>query len=201
MRGILNLLVPATLLACLACQPQPSTPVVFGPWEEGLTLAYEDPSQPQPQRSENRLQVRVASSAMAPGPPDLVQLDFTSLRGRMSVLAKHHDGGIDLIDQGGRVLAQALPARFPDITQWVDHDTEYRVIGRATWEGASILPATSDPVGVWVETRSPQGVRRRSLYLPDLGEVESREERDGTWVVVNLLVARRFTDLPVIKRP
>lgn len=201
MRRVLNHLVPAALLACLACQPQPSTPVVYGPWEEGLTLAYENPSQPQPQRSENRLQVRVAGSAMTPGPPNLVQLDFTSLRGRMSVLAKHHDGGIDLIDKSGRVLAQALPARFPDITRWVDHDTEYSVIGRATWEGASLLPTTSDPVGVWVEAKSPHGPRRRALYLPGLGEVESREERDGTWVVVNRLVARRFTDLPAIKRP
>ena len=201
MRGISHLLVPAVLLAGLACQSQPAAPMVYGPWEEGLTLAYEDPSQPQPQRSENRLQVRVASSAMAPGPPNLVQLDFTSLRGHTSVLAKHHDGGIDLIDGSGRVLAQALPPRFPDLTRWVDHDTEYSVIGRATWEGASILPTTSDPVGVWVEARSPQGLRRRSLYLPGLGEVESREERDGTWVAVNRLIARRFTDLPATKRP
>ena len=201
MRGTLNLLVPAALLAGIACQPQPAMPVVYGPWEEGLTLAYEDPSQPQPRRSEDRLQVRVARSALAPGPPNLVQLDFASLRGHMSVLVKHHDGGIDLIDESGRILARTLPTHFPDMTQWVDHDTEYRVIGRASWEGASILPTTSDPVGVWVESRSPQGLRRRALYLPNLGEVESREERDGSWGVVNRLVARRFTDLPAIKRP
>jgi hypothetical protein len=75
------------------------------------------------------------------------------------------------------------------------------VIGRAAWEGAALLPPTADPVGVWVETGPPQGVHRRTLYLPNLGEVESREERDGTWVVVNRLVARGFTDLPAIKHP
>jgi hypothetical protein len=200
MQGILNHLAPAALLACLACQPSAS-PVVYGPWEEGLTLAYEDPSQPQPRQSEDRLQVRVARSTMGPGAPSLVQLDLTTLRGRMSVLVQYQDGGIDLVEESGHILARTLPAHFPDVTQWMDHDTEYRVIGRATWEGASILPTTSDPVGVWVESRSPQGLRRRALYLPNLGEVEVREERGSSWVVVNRLVARGFTDLPAIKRP
>jgi len=201
MRRILNLVVPVVLLAGLACQPQSATPVVFGPWEEGLTLAYEDPSQPQPRRSENRLQVRVAHSTMGPGAPGLVQLDLTTTRGQGSVLVRHQDGGIDLVEESGRILARLLPAHFPDLSHWVEQDAEFRVIGRATWEGAALLPTTSDPVGVWVETRSPQGLRRRNLYLPNLGEVESREERDGSWVVVNRLVARRFTDLPAIKRP
>jgi hypothetical protein len=201
MRRILNLVVPVVLLAGLACQPQSATPVVFGPWEEGLTLAYEDPSQPQPRRSENRLQVRVAHSTMGPGAPGLVQLDLTTTRGQGSVLVRHQDGGIDLVEESGRILARLLPAHFPDLSHWVEQDAEFRVIGRATWEGAALLPTTSDPVGVWVETRSPQGLRRRNLYLPNLGEVESREERDGSWVVVNRLVARGFTDLPAIKRP
>ncbi len=201
MRGLLNHLVPAALLACLACQPQTATPVVYGPWEEGLTLTYEDPSQPQPQCSEDRLQVRVAHSTLGPGAPSLVRLDLTNTRGQMSVLVRHQDGGIDLVEESGRVLARALPAHFPDIDHWVDHGIEYRVIGRAAWEGASILPPTSDPVGVWVEARTPQGFHRRTLYLPNLGEVESREERNGTWIAVNRLVARGFTDLPTIKRP
>jgi hypothetical protein len=200
MRKYLSWLVPIVLLACLACQPR-TAPPVYGPWEEGLTLAYEDPSLPQSQRSENRLQVRVARSAIAPGPPNLVQLDFTSLRGRMSVLVKHQDGGIDLVDESSHILAHSLPTHFPDITQWTDRGIEFHVIGRATWDGAAILPATSDPVGIWVEARPAQGPRRRALYLPNLGEVESCEERDGAWVTMNRLVARGFTDLPTTKRP
>jgi hypothetical protein len=201
MRNVLKHLIPVALLASLACQPRPAAPVVYGPWEEGLTLAYENPSQPQPQRSENRLQVRVARATLGPGAPILIQLDLTTIRGRMSVLARHQDGGIDLVEANGKVLGRALPARFPADPQWTDQGTEYRVIGRATWEGAALLPATSDPVGVWVESRSPQGLRRRTLYLPNLGEVESREERNGSWVAVNRLVARGFTDLPAIPRP
>jgi hypothetical protein len=201
MHRLLNRLVPSALLACVACQPQTATSAIYGPWEEGLTLAYEDPSQPQPGRSEDRLQVRVAHSTLGPGAPSLVRLDLTSTRGRMSVFVRHEDGGIDLVEESGRVLARALPAHFPDIAHWLDHGTEFSVIGRAAWGGASILPSSSDPVGVWVEARTPQGFHRRTLYLPNVGEVESWEERDGTWVVVNRLVARGFTDLPAIKRP
>lgn len=201
MRRSLQRLVPAVLLVGLACQPQPAAPVVYGPWEEGLTLAYEDPSQPQPRQLEDRLQVRVAQTSLTPGAPGLVQLDLTSTRGQLRVSVQHRDGGIDLVEENGRVIAQVLPAHFPDLGTWADRGVEYRVLGRAAWEGAALLPPGTDPVGVWVEVRTPQGLHRRTLYLPNLGEVESREERAGAWVVVNRLVARGFTDLPITKRP
>jgi hypothetical protein len=200
MRTLSILAASAALLVCLACEPRVATPI-YGPWEEGLTLAFEDPSLPQPQRSAERLQVRVAHSSIAPGSPRLVQLDLANTRGQMSLLLRHLDGGIALIETDGRVMAVSLPPHFPDAAPWVDRGTEFRVIGRARWEGAAILPPTSDPIGVWVEARSLQGPRRRTLYLPNLGEVESQVERDGTWVAVNRLVARGFTDLPYTKRP
>ena len=201
MRGVLKHLLPAVLQTGLACQPRTATPVLFGPWEEGLTLAYEDPSLPQPLRSEHRLQVRVAHSDLSPGGPSLIQLDLTSIRGQMTVLLKPHAGGLDMVEASGRVLAQVLPAHFPDTAPWADQDTECRVLGRGAWEGAALLPPGSDPVGVWVEARSSKAPPRRTLYLPNLGEVEAREERAGTWVIVNRLVARGFTDLPAIKHP
>jgi hypothetical protein len=194
-------LLPAVLLAYMACQPRPSSPTVFAPWEEGLTLAYEDPSLPQPLRSERRLQIRVAHSDLSLGGPSLIHLDLTSLRGQLSMLVRPRDGGSELVEEGGRIIATVLPAHFPNLTAWVDHGVEFRVLGRGAWEGAAILPSGSDPVGVWVEARAPQGIHRRTLYLPNLGEVEAREERNGTWVIVNLLVARGFTDLPVIQHP
>ena len=200
MRWPLRSLAPVALLACLACQPRVPAPV-YGPWEEGLTLAFEDPSRPQPQRMAERLQLRVARSTLAPGTPTLVQLDLTNLKGRMSLLAKHHDGGIDLVGDGGQLLAVVLPAHFPEVPGWVDHGIEFRVLGRATWGSAAILPATSDPIGVWVEARTPLGSRRRTLYLPNLGGVETLEERNGAWIPVNRLVGRGFTDLPAFKRP
>jgi hypothetical protein len=200
MRAAMAYLAPAVLLLTLACQPHTAAPV-YGPWEEGLTLVFEDPSQPEPQRSSDRLQVRVARATMQPGAPSLVQLDLANTRGQLSLFLKHQDGGIALVGEDGRVLAQSLPSGFPAIPAWTALGTEFHVVGRATWEGgATILPATSDPVGVWVEARPAQGPRRRTLYLPNLGEVEAREERNGSWVIVNRLVARGFTDLPAIKR-
>jgi hypothetical protein len=56
-------------------------------------------------------------------------------------------------------------------------------------------------VGVWVEAQPARGPLRRTLYLPDLGEVESLELRDGAWIAVNRLVGRGFTDLPISARP
>ena len=198
-RGAAFLLAPAALALALGCQPQPRAAMpVYGPWEEGLTLAFEDPTlSTKAQRSVDRLQVRVARSSMAPGAPRLVQLDLTSLRGRISMLVRHQDGGIAILGEDGGVVAQTLPAGFPGTTAWTDRGVQYRVVGRAAWKGADkVLPPTSDPVGVWVEARSPQGPRRRTLYLPNLGEVETQEERGGSWITVNRLVARGFVDLP-----
>ena len=64
------------------------------------------------------------------------------------------------------------------------------MIGRAAWSGAVLLPATADPVGVWVEARLPGGGRRRTLFLPNHGEVEVQELRGTEWVTVNRLVSR-----------
>jgi len=192
-------LLPAVLLLTMACQPRATAPV-YGPWEEGLTLAFEDPSQPEPQRSTDRLQVRVARATMQPGAPSLIQLDLANTRGQLSVLLRYQDGGITLVGEDGRELSQALPPGFPAVSGWTDRGTEFRVVGRASWDGSALLPSTSDPIGVWVEARPVHGARRRTLYLPNLGEVESREERNGTWVTVNRLVARGFTDIPAIKR-
>jgi hypothetical protein len=199
MRGIFASLGSLALLAALACQPQPSRPAIYGPWEEGLTLAYEDPTLPPSQRRDQRLQIRVAQSRIAPNEPGLVKLDYTSLRGQFSLLVRHFKGGITLLAEDGKPLAQLLPEGFPATTAWTSRGTTFHVLGRAAWDGGTILPSGSEAVGFWVEAVPPSGPRTRALYLPDLGEVETREWRDGTWVTVNRLVARGFTDLPSAK--
>ncbi len=188
------------LLLGVACRPA-QAPRVYGPWEEGLTLTFEDPSQPQPQRTQDRMQVRVARSAIAPGAPGLVQVDVTSLQGHLSLNARHQDGGISLVNDQGQVLSVSLPAGFPATASWRERGTGFSVVGRAAWEGAAILPATADPVGIWVEARPAQGPRRRTLYLPNLGEVETRVDRDGSWITINRLVAYGFTASPATRRP
>ena len=192
MRGLLPTTV---LLLASACMPQPGGQV-YGPHEEGLTLAYEDPSMPQPQRSQERLQVRVDKASFQAGGTGTVQVDYASLRGSLRLVLRHQAGGIALLGPDGNVQAQILPEGFPATTAWKDRGTAFQVVGRATWDGAGMLPATSSAVGVWVEVRPAQGPLRRTLYLPNLGEVESQEFRNGMWVTVNRLVARGFTDLP-----
>jgi hypothetical protein len=197
-RKVRPALAPVFLLLALACQPQLIAPV-YGPWEEGLTLSFEDPSLPQPQRAEARFQVRVARSTPETG--SLVLLDHASSSSHTTQLVRYQDGGISLMDEGGKRLSQPLPAGFPGTTAWVDGGTAYRVVGRAAWAGAALLPPTADPVGVWVEAQAGSGPRHRSLYLPNLGEVECLEERGGEWVTIRRLVARGFTDAPSLRRP
>ena len=195
-----KLLAPAALLLALACQPRSSEPL-YAAWEEGLTLAFEDPSLAQPQRFSNRLQVRVAKSSLAPGTTQQVQLDLASVWGQASLFLRLQDGGLALVTSDGRTLGQLLPPGFPATPTWTERGIEYRVIGRAAWSGAALLPATADPIGVWVEARLPDGARRRTLFLPNHGEVEIQELRGAEWITVNRLVSRGFTDLPARQHP
>lgn len=196
-----RVLPAAALVLLAACQPQPRGPVRYGPWEEGLTLAYEDPSVPEPQRTQQRLQLRVGRASFPTDGDGTVRLDYTSYQGSLTLVLHHHAGGIALVGPDGKSLAQLLPEGFPRTQAWEDHGTAYQVVGRGTWDGAALLPATSSRVGVWVEARPAHGPLRRTLYLPDLGEVESTELRGGEWIPVNRLVGRGFTDLPISGRP
>lgn len=198
---IRRLLPVAALVLLAACQYQARGPLRYGPWEEGLTLAYEDPSVPEPQRTQQRLQVRVARASFPTDGDGTVRLDYSSIQGTLTLVLHHHAGGIALLGPDGKPLARLLPDGFPGTQTWEDHGTAYRVVGRGAWDGAAILPATSPRVGVWVEARPARGPLRRTLYLPDLGEVESLELRDGAWIAVNRLVGRGFTDLPISARP
>jgi hypothetical protein len=194
------LAILAALGMVLACQPQ-GQPAIYGPHVEGQTLAYEDPSLPQPRRSQERLQMRVSRTEVRPDGALAVHLDVTNLKGQMMLTILHRNGGLALLAPDGKPSAQLLPGGFPELAAWEERGTTFRVVGRATWEGAALLPDTAIPVGAWVESQAPGAPRRRTLYLPDLGEVEAQEERNGVWVTVNRLVAQGFTDLPAVSRP
>lgn len=196
MKGLLRALPAALLVIFAACRMPAGRPAPYGPCEEGLTLAYEDPTLPQPQRSQARLQVRVARARFDEHGNGAVQLDYTSLQGSLSLILRHQDGGITLLGPDGKGLARLLPEGFPRTEAWEDRGTSFRVLGRATWDGASLLPDSRDPVGVWVESRPVRGPVRRTLYLPGLGEVEAQELRGTAWVTVNRLVSLGFIDLP-----
>ena len=115
MPGPLKVLAAAALLLSLACEPRAAAPV-YGPWEEGLTLAFEDPSQPQPQRMSDRLQLRVAHSNQGPDKTLLVQLDLTSI---ITLEYKEHlqMGRHQEVDQEQLILLHHLTLRAPDLRQ------------------------------------------------------------------------------------
>ena len=202
MRRAWSLLLAAALVLAVGCRPKPSRPAVFAPWEEGLTLVFENPSLPQPRRTEERVQVRVARSPVTAAGPSRVQLDLTGTRGRGTVELLCQNGGVALVDDQGEPVRWILPEGFPERTSWKQMTGTCTVVGRSAWDGAAILPKGADAVGVWVEMQPIQGgTPLRTLYLPGLGEVETLQLRDGQWVSVHRLVSRGFTDLPAAPRP
>lgn len=199
-------LAPFLLLGCLVgCQLQRrELPAVYAPYEEGLTLAYEDPSLESPEaRRESRIQVRVAEGPMNPEQPSLVKLTHASLRmPPTTYLLRLEGGGVELIGEDGKPVATLLPKGFPErVSQWEDagRQLRFRVVGPAAWSNPAQVKNLHDPVGVWVEVSSPVG-RRRILYLRGLGEVESMTWRDGRWVVTHRLVEAGMTDSPSPRR-
>lgn len=187
-------LAAATVLLLLGgCKPLPELPGASAPYaqvEAGLALVFVDPELKGADQFARRLQVRVDRSFQAEDGSLVVSKEMLQGVGLpLNVLTRVSKGGVALLDEHGKPVAQLLPEGFPDRTSsWEAHGTRFVVLGRAAWGGASILPDTSDPVGVWVEARPSNGPRSRSLYLKGLGEVETLEERPGgAWVCVNRL--------------
>lgn len=196
------------LLLGLACQPRPSEANLqpYAQVDEGLTLVFTDPSSPDGDKPESRLQVRVDKALKVPDGALLVTKSMgrgLNPPSRGMVLVK--DGGVSFVNPGRPAENQVLlPAGFPDrTTSWTDaQKTRYRVLGRAAWGGASILAPGTDAVGVWVEAEPQMGPRSRQFYLRGLGEVESLEERPGGgWICVNRLAQYGYTDLPTSPQP
>ena len=198
-----SLLLPAALLALVLASGcdrvlLPAAPVSYAPWEEGLTLGFENPSLPANQRQQEHFQLRVKSSK--PGPAGQVVIETaTTFSGQTELTYLQQEGGVILgSDPNGSL--RLLPKGFPDGTsRWEDRGVFHWVVGRASVS----LPGVrfEDPqstFGVWVESAPVKGdgPRRRTLYLPDIGEAESQVWQDNHWVSVFRLVSRGFTDVP-----
>ena len=192
----------AALLACgLACE-QVNPDELFAPVENGLTLAYENPSLPQPRRNQERMQVRIAKVEREGGKV-MVTKTFATFEGQMDVLFTYENGGVSLMRDPKTVASIILPPRFPKVMTWEERGRRYRVEGRAAMPETGIrLPDTMNRVGVWVlsETLDGKGSRRRSFFLPRLGEIETQEFQDGRWLTVNRLSSYGFEDLSINKK-
>jgi hypothetical protein len=192
----------AVLLASsLACD-QTGPNELFAPGEVGLTLAYENPSLPQPRRTQERLQVRIAKVEQANNKL-LVTKTFTTLNGQVDVLFAYEDGGVSLMRDPKTAASVLLPPRFPNVKAWEERGRRHRVEGRAAMAETGLrLPGTMNRVGIWVisEALDGKGPRHRSFFLPRLGEVETQEFQGGKWITVNRLFSYGFEDLPFSKK-
>lgn len=191
----ISVLLLASGLACERTDPNE----LFASAEVGLTLAYENPSLPQPRRVQERLQVRIAKVEQE-NTKLLVTKTFTTLEGQMDVLFAYENGGVSLMRDAKTTAMVLLPPHFPNVRGWEERGRRFRVEGRAAMPETGLrLPDTMNRTGVWVvsETLDGSGPRRRSFFLPRLGETESQEFRDGKWVVVNRLFSYGFADLPL----
>jgi hypothetical protein len=173
---------------------------IYAPTEAGLTLIYENPSiTDSGKRFGERLQVRVSSTQQTPEGLQ-VNLTYTTLQGQMESQCLSTDGGWALL-LGEKQHLQILPAGFPDkVSKWDRADSRAWVVGRGTVDLPDLkLPPDSDRIGVWVESESATGTKRRVCYLSGIGEVESLVLKEGKWICMNRLISRGFTDVPEVK--
>ena len=172
---------------------------MFAPTEAGLTVAYEDPSLPEDLRSRQRLQVRVAS-VQDLDKKQLVTKTFTTQQGEMDVLFAYVDGGVAIMKDPTTPALVVLPPGFPNVRPWEERGRRFRVAGRAAMpDTGPRLPDTMDRLGVWVNSESVdgRGPKRRTFYLPRLGEVETQELKDEKWISINRMVSYGFVDAPM----
>jgi hypothetical protein len=183
------------------CRPGTKAAEVFEPWEVGRTLIFENPSisdaPPERVRFNRRIQKQVVRST-EDGSGLRVDTTYTTFQGQQGINLLLKDGSVSLIDAQGKRFP-ILPEGFPDRTSsWQAGTYRMRVLGRGRWgRQAPVLPATRPPEGVWVEGEPIlAGPKVRILYIPDFGEVEQLEWRNGKWVTTNLMVAWTFQDVP-----
>lgn len=162
-------------------------------------MAYGNPSLPESRRDQERLQVRIAKVEQE-DKKLLVTKTFTTLEGQMDVLFAYENGGVSLMRDPKTTALVVLPPHFPNVRAWEERGRRYRVQGRAAMPETGLrLPDTMNRVGVWVvsESLDGKGPRRRSFFLPRLGEIETQEFQAGKWVTVNRLFSFGFEDLPI----
>ncbi|MCE1228655.1 MAG: hypothetical protein LWX11_04095 [Firmicutes bacterium] len=194
--------LPVLFVGCRWGQPL-QTPAAYLPTQAGLTLIYENPQLEGAQRFSERLQVRVAEVTEV-NAGRVVRQTFTTLRGEFPASFIEKDGGLWLSQDGQTPLLMVRPEGFPDkVTFWTARNgVTFRVVGRAAVELHGLkLMSGMNPVGVWLESASGDGRRVRTFLLPELGEVETLEWRDGAWISVNRLVSVGFTEAAPRREP
>ncbi len=187
----------ALLLLAAGCDrmvgQEPQAP--YSPTLEGRTLVFENPQENPPQRQ----QLQVTRTVTTEDGSQLVTLTWTSFTGSSQDTFRQKDGSWFLKGENGET--RVLPEGFPDkVDRWVDRGFVNTIIGRGRIDLPGVKLDYPDDAGVWVESvpLNGAGISRRTLLVPDLGEVLTLNLRNGKWVPVNRLVSQGFTPLRAV---
>jgi len=187
-----RILAAAAILLAAGCDRMvtPGPAPIYAPWEEGLTLVYQDPAG-------ERLQMRVKKATEGANGRTVVET-FSTLSGVNDAAFRQKDGLVAL-KLDGQAEIKILPEGFPDrVSRWEERGAFNFVVGRSKVDLPGVKLPDPDAVGIWYETvpATAAGVRRRTLLVPNYGEVETLNWKNGKWVVVNILVSQGFTEAP-----
>ena len=188
----------AALALMLACERREEQAAIYAPIVAGTILQFET-LRPDPDNEVNpsdRLQLRVLQTKQADNGLEVV-CEYSTLQGTTTTtILCQKDGGVFFVGADGSKSLR-LPPGFPDKTaSWQSNRATFQVLGRAkaNLEGIELY----DPIGVWVEatTIPPQPSspyffwkgKARILFLPGIGEAETRVLHEGNWVTVSRLV-------------
>ena len=173
---------------------------IYSPTETGLTLLFENPESKMLSGAQNFVQLRVNHTKQTSEGLE-VTCSVTTFQGATDIaFLCQQDGGVYSISPTGNKVI-VVPPGFPDkAPAWQENGINYRVIGRAKADLSGLsLP---EPIGVWVEATpvqsqlsNPNSEKAHLLFLPGIGEAETRVLRHGTWVTTNRLVGRGLTDV------
>ena len=185
----------AALALLAACERQDGHAAIYAPTAVGTTLQYEALELDGGTRLNDRLQLRVLQAKQTDDGLE-VTCEYSTMQGNaMATFLCQQDGGIFQVNADGSKEMQ-LPPGFPDSARsWQSNSATFQILGRtkANLERIELY----DPIGVWVEatTIPPQPSpfyfwkgKARILFLPGIGEAETRVLHKGAWVTVRRLV-------------
>jgi hypothetical protein len=196
------IVVVLTLFSC-NCPHTADKKQIYFAWENGLTLVFEDLDiLSMNDCNKKRRVVRVETVTETPSGL-IVNHHVTSPTKAIHTMIINKNCGVRMLStiSDEHFL---LPDGFPgDAAEWKSYGSFHRIIGRAVVRLPGIDSTDHLSVtGIWVETVSlcqPKS-RARTLYLPNIGEVETMiwNQSNHHWITTRRLVSVGFTDISVL---
>lgn len=176
---------------------------IYNAWEDGLTLVFENATLSNSNACTKKQQVVRVERAIST-PMGLVVIQAISSPRGMRTVVVNKNGGVATCTDSSCNNAILLPDGFPDtVTQWGSDKSFSRIVGRATTRLPGVhLVDDFNNTGIWVETihLDQENSRTRTLYLPNIGEVETMlwDHNKRCWTTTRRLIYMSFTDASIL---